>query len=596
MLGDPKVRARCLRALTLLPRPHRPAAVPIFDHLAEVIRHATGLRRIVLDYADDSFLDSCPTLADALADVESLETIRFDFVSTRGVALLSRMKSQPRSVQCSVNVFRLPSQGPTRFLHNFVQSLTFLELYDALDILAVDTESHAVWPRVRKLVLQDEKIRREHWQFICRAFPNLRTLRMGGMLLDTAGTCAEWSEMDLVQTRSPLPLRCHVRCVELNISLDKQFLSPHNVADYLEMLGHSSPVALTCHLNDRILDYLPVRLPRLRFLHLATHDLELPTELGGVARWVDATLLRLASCLAQTQVRTVIVDLPHKCTNRRAELRSHAENIATHARFGMSFTNLYQPPQPPPAPTESELYGADPYDINYVFPLDLQLLQNDRVRLTPFVPRAHGALLWDAVGPTFPDLFRYYPILFTTLEQNLAFFERAYRSNPECVLFAILDKATPDDSHPELGGGSFAGLIGLIRTSRAQLTTEIGYAVIFPEFQRKKIASNATAILLKYCLELPTASPPGLGLRRVQWGAHSDNVASIRVATKLGFKMEGTHRWAYIRKDRMGHTPRKGDPCPGQGGFDIAILSMCCDDWEAGGRELTQMCIDEHRI
>ncbi|KAH9917974.1 uncharacterized protein B0H18DRAFT_1033080 [Fomitopsis serialis] len=332
MLGDPKVRARCLRALTLLPRPHRPAAVPIFDHLAEVIRHATGLRRIVLDYADDSFLDSCPTLADALADVESLETIRFDFVSTRGVALLSRMKSQPRSVQCSVNVFRLPSQGPTRFLHNFVQSLTFLELYDALDILAVDTEPHAVWPRVRKLVLQDEKIRREHWQFICRAFPNLRTLRMGGMLLDTAGTCAEWSEMDLVQTRSPLPLRCHVRCVELNISLDKQFLSPHNVADYLEMLGHSSPVALTCHLNDRILDYLPVRLPRLRFLHLATHDLELPTELGGVARWVDATLLRLASCLAQTQVRTVIVDLPHKCTNRRAELRSHAENIATHAR------------------------------------------------------------------------------------------------------------------------------------------------------------------------------------------------------------------------------------------------------------------------
>ncbi|TFY61050.1 hypothetical protein EVJ58_g4757 [Rhodofomes roseus] len=183
----------------------------------------------------------------------------------------------------------------------------------------------------------------------------------------------------------------------------------------------------------------------------------------------------------------------------------------------MSFTNLYRPPPDPPTPTADELYGSDPYDINYVYPLDLQLLQNHRVRLTPFIPRAHGALFWDAVGPTFPDLFRYYPVLFTTLEQNLAFFERAYHANPECVLLAIMDKTTPDDAHPELGGGTFAGIIGLIRTSRAQLSTEIGYAVVFPAFQRKKIATNATAILLNYCLELPTASPPGLGLRRVQW-------------------------------------------------------------------------------
>ncbi|KAH9922654.1 uncharacterized protein B0H18DRAFT_1212521 [Fomitopsis serialis] len=328
ILDDPQARAPHLRALTLLPSHHR-LAPPTSDHLAKVIRHATGLRRIVLSFVDDNFLESSPTLVDALADVESLETIRFNFVSTRGVALLSRMKSQPRSVQCAVSAYRLPSQGPARFLHNFVQSLTFLELLGALNILAVDTEPHDVWPRVQELTLRDTEIRGGHWQLICRAFPNLRTLHMRGMLIDTTGTCAEWSEMDLVQTRSPLLLRCHVRCVEIRANLDP---SQYNVADYIEMLGHTSPVALTCHFNHRILDYVHVRLHRLRFLHLETYDLALPRELSSVARWVDATLLSLASTLAQSRVRAVIVELPHNCTTKRAELLSHTKNIALHAR------------------------------------------------------------------------------------------------------------------------------------------------------------------------------------------------------------------------------------------------------------------------
>jgi len=308
--------------------------MPIFDHLADVIRHATGLRRIILSIADDSFFEGCPTLTDALADVKSLETIRFNFVATRGVALLSRMKSQLRSVQCIISLrATLPPQGPTPFLYNFAQSLTFLELYGALDILSVDTEPHAVWPRVQELTLRDAEIKHGHWQFICCAFPNLRTLRMDGTFIDTAGAYAEWSEMDLVQTSSPLPLRCRVRCVELNINLDKLHVYPQrSVADYLEMLGHCLPVALTCHLNRHILDYLPVLLPRLRFLHLETSDLELPRLLSSVTAWVDDTLPCLASTLGQSRVRAVIVELPHNCTTKRAELHSHAENIAMHAR------------------------------------------------------------------------------------------------------------------------------------------------------------------------------------------------------------------------------------------------------------------------
>jgi len=336
MLGDLQVRARCLGALNLFPQSRRPPAVPISDHLAEIIRHATGLRRIVLN-ADDYFLESCPTLVDALADVESLKTIRFNssLAAARGVALLSRMKSQLRSVQCMISLRAiLPPLGPTPFLHNFVQSLTFLDIHGVLDILVVDTEPHVVWPRVQELTLRDAKIKHGHWQFICRAFPSLRTLRMGGTLLDTSGACAEWSEMDLVQTRSPLALRCHVRCVELHANLEdrRSMPSQHNVADYLEMLGHASPVALTCRLNHCIMDYVPVRLHRLRFLHLETYDLVFSRELSSIARWINAALLHLASSLAQSRVRAVIIKLPHNCAIKRAELRSHAENIALHAR------------------------------------------------------------------------------------------------------------------------------------------------------------------------------------------------------------------------------------------------------------------------
>ena len=82
----------------------------------------------------------------------------------------------------------------------------------------------------------------------------------------------------------------------------------------------------------------------------------------------------------------------------------------------------------------------------------------------------------------------------------------------------------------------------------------------------------------------------GLGLRRVQWETNRLNAASINCAKRLGFKMEGIRRWDVVllrEKNRAGNGGgvREGDSREGCVGRDNALLSLCWDDWESGGRE-----------
>ena len=169
------------------------------------------------------------------------------------------------------------------------------------------------------------------------------------------------------------------------------------------------------------------------------------------------------------------------------------------------------------------------------------------------------------------------------------------RRDPGNVLFAIIDKTKPDPHHPEFGGGSFAGVTGLYHSSAEQLSTEIAFVVILPAFQRTHVASNVIGVLLQHCLELPTANPPGLGLRRVQWCAHSKNLASVRLAERMGFRNEGVTRWMWVLPSELardGEKPREGDEWPEKPGRHTAKLSLCWDDWESGGKENAQKNID----
>ncbi|THH11137.1 hypothetical protein EW146_g8144 [Bondarzewia mesenterica] len=255
----------------------------------------------------------------------------------------------------------------------------------------------------------------------------------------------------------------------------------------------------------------------------------------------------------------------------------------------MSFINSYKPPQVESLPG---YYGPDPYDINFVFPINLSSLETERVKLTPLIPSIHVQTYADQVNQH-PELQRWLPFGHKTVDEILSFVEMRVRRDPGWVMFAVIDKGRPDPAHPEFEGGSMAGVIGLISTSAANLSTEVGWVVTFPAFQRTHVTSHAVGLLLRYCLEPASAPVPGLGLRRVQWTANTRNIPSITAAQRTGFKLEGTLRWTWVLPEgKEGHVPRKNDPKSENPGRDSAMLSICCDDWENGGREHVKQLLD----
>jgi RimJ/RimL family protein N-acetyltransferase len=250
----------------------------------------------------------------------------------------------------------------------------------------------------------------------------------------------------------------------------------------------------------------------------------------------------------------------------------------------MSFTNSYKAEDPLP----SGSYGPDPYDINWIMPLHESTLESPRVKLTPFIPSIHARAYADQVK-AYPDLHHWYPFDLSTLDNILARVETIVRRSPMAILFAVIDKAR---------GNAFAGVIALLTTFPMNLSTELGWLVIFPEFRRSYVTSNAIGLLLNYCLELPDPQPGrprGLGLRRVQWTAHSANLPSRAAAKRMGFKEEGVMRWTWVLPEGAEGNViplRDGDPMSSKPGRHNAVFSFCADDWENGGREHVQQMID----
>jgi RimJ/RimL family protein N-acetyltransferase len=250
----------------------------------------------------------------------------------------------------------------------------------------------------------------------------------------------------------------------------------------------------------------------------------------------------------------------------------------------MSFTNSYKAEDSPVPPG----YGPDPYDINWMMPLEEATLESDRVKLTPLIPSLHAQGYADQVK-AHPDLHRWFPFSLSNLDTILVMIEIFIRRQPACIMFAVIDKAR---------GDAFAGVIALINTSSSNLCTEIAWVVAFPEFRRSYVTDNAVGLILNYCLELPGAPPGGrrgLGFRRVQWTAHTENQPSVAVAKRMGFKEECTMRWTWVLPEGAegnGIQIRDGDPLSPRPGRHSIVFSFCADDWEGGGREHVQQRIN----
>ena len=163
------------------------------------------------------------------------------------------------------------------------------------------------------------------------------------------------------------------------------------------------------------------------------------------------------------------------------------------------------------------------------------------------------------------------------------------------ILYAILDKTRSPPTNASPSSANFAGTIGYLHGSPTNLSIEIGFIIILPPFQRTHVTTNAVALLLRYALDLPTASTAGLGLRRVQWQTSEQNEPSIRVVERMGFKREALLRWDRVfvggqGKVGNGEDIREGDPQPGTLGRHTVMFAICWDDWENGCREqVTQL-------
>ncbi|KAJ7722896.1 acyl-CoA N-acyltransferase [Mycena maculata] len=194
--------------------------------------------------------------------------------------------------------------------------------------------------------------------------------------------------------------------------------------------------------------------------------------------------------------------------------------------------------------------------FNFCFRLPEQL-ENERVKLVPFA------------GP------------FATAEDFIStVLEKRIRPDPGIALFAVIDQASAE----------LAGTIGVLSTSALHLTSEIGFIITLPRFQRTHVTSNAAGLLLHFLLDVPAAG--GLGLRRVAWKANTRNTQSVRAAERLGFRKEGVLRWDRVlpewKTEAMGGNggaARERDPRPKCLGGDSVVLGLCWDDWEGGVRE-----------
>ncbi|KAH9934005.1 acyl-CoA N-acyltransferase [Epithele typhae] len=240
------------------------------------------------------------------------------------------------------------------------------------------------------------------------------------------------------------------------------------------------------------------------------------------------------------------------------------------------------------------------------FAFPIRTLESDRVRLEPFSAGAHAPAFWEGTRahPALYDFLPWGP--FVDPADLLATLVDPAAAAPDRLLFAVLDKSPapfpPPSPSPSSSSSSpspspvsvpyLAGITGYLHADPSSLSVEVGFLVALPASQGRGLMSAAVALLVQYALRLPSDPERGLGLRRVQYQAHTENARSIALAKRLGFVFEGVQRWQRalaLGKRGNGKPVREGDPGEGRVGRDSAVLALCWDDWEEGVKE--KLCV-----
>lgn len=208
-------------------------------------------------------------------------------------------------------------------------------------------------------------------------------------------------------------------------------------------------------------------------------------------------------------------------------------------------------------------------------------------------------------------MFRYWPVgPYKDIDDLVTIFE-LYREMSHTLVYVVFDKspksrAIGDDTNRVLApipdatdstSYPMAGTIGFLNADPKRFSVEVGHLMTFPPFQRTHVTTTAIGLLTRLSLlpivihrgseptsegrgDVDKEGAAGLGLRRVQYQASSQNVGSIRAAEKLGFRVEGVCRWQRAVSAEKEAIRRPGDAADVPGGWHSTVLSLCFDDWE----------------
>ncbi|KAK4870250.1 hypothetical protein LT330_005304 [Penicillium expansum] len=235
-----------------------------------------------------------------------------------------------------------------------------------------------------------------------------------------------------------------------------------------------------------------------------------------------------------------------------------------------------------------------------VFPFHVGEASNERIKLIPFNPEQHCETFFRQSSP-YPELYKHLPILppASAAELKSLFYNTPTNhilsfANPESFAFAIIDKTRPPSlEDPE---GELAGTVSFIRTSPTNLCTEIGFIVILPPYQRTHVATNTVGLALQLAFE--STENGGLGLRRVHWSASTMNLASSRLAQRMGFEKVGIIPWhmRFIKGKINGKIGHGRELPPGSDPDDLwrdtLSLTLGWDRWENAAREMAAKAME----
>ncbi|KAK2759068.1 hypothetical protein FQN54_003167 [Arachnomyces sp. PD_36] len=222
-------------------------------------------------------------------------------------------------------------------------------------------------------------------------------------------------------------------------------------------------------------------------------------------------------------------------------------------------------------------------NTDFCFPV--KELSSDSLKLVEFDPSKHATPYFEGTQ-SHPEVYRF---MSTGPYSNPEEFTQQFYSQKvgkSMFCFAIIDKKKPPSAiDPE---GEFAGMVSYQSASFENQSLELGYIIVLPPFQRTHVTTHTIGLMLRYALDSPEQG--GLGLRRVIWKADTVNPASVRAASRMGFRQEGVLRWERVAPDAEARGKagnKQGAPPYGNQkdlGRDVVLLSMCWDDWLLEGK------------